>query len=329
MDTKESFREAIFSTREHNFEQRAIELFQYQAVHNLFYGQFLEKLGVSVDSIDSISKIPFLPVEFFKNHTIITEPISSEPIIFRSSGTTGMQFSKHYVYDLPFYHTSSLLTFEQFYGPIEDYIVLALLPAYLDRPDSSLVSMADFFIQNAKPGSGFFNKDLNNVAHAIKLAKSNGQKVFLLGVTFALLDLAEQFPMDLDGHVIMETGGMKGRRKEMIREELHSILTKAFNVQSIHSEYGMTELLSQGYSKGEGIFKTAPWMKIILRDTNDPLTCNENIKSGGVNIIDLANVDSCAFIATQDLGKMYPDGTFEILGRFDHADVRGCNLMYV
>ena len=307
----------------------ALELFRFQSTRNPVYAHFMRELRIDPLGVHSLEQIPFLPVEFFKTHKIVTDPAYAESIIFRSSGTTGMQFSEHILFDLPHYLKVSETIFQSFYGSLEDYIVLALLPAYLDRPDSSLVAMSDHFVQMAQPGSGFYNKDLEGVAKAIDRAKKEGKKVFLLGVTFALLDLAEKFELDLSGHIVMETGGMKGRRKEMIREELHEILTTAFHVETIHSEYGMTELLSQGYSKGNGIFDTPPWMRVLLRDPNDPLTLSTNIMSGGVNVIDLANVDSCAFIATQDLGKRHSNGSFEILGRFDHVDVRGCNLLYV
>ncbi len=329
MKDKKAFQEAIFTISSEEFTTLALELFRFQSANNPVYAIFIKELGIDPLRIQTIDQIPFLPVEFFKTHRIVTFPTYSDPVIFRSSGTTGMQFSEHVLFDLPHYLKVSETIFESFYGALENYVVLALLPAYLDRPDSSLVAMADHFIKKAQPGSGFFNKDLKGVVKAIENSQKEGKKVFLLGVTFALLDLAEKFELNLSGHIVMETGGMKGRRKEMIREELHEILTSAFHADAIHSEYGMTELLSQGYSKGNGIFETPRWMKVLLRDANDPLTCSANITSGGVNIIDLANVDSCAFIATQDLGKMYPNGTFEILGRFDYTDMRGCNLLYV
>ena len=274
-----------------------------------------------------IEQIPFLPIKFFKSHQVITGDNSPE-IVFNSSGTTGQLTSKHYVANTSVYKTSFLKTFEQFYGSPEDYCILALLPSYLEREGSSLVYMVhDLIVKSGHPDSGFYLHEHGKLAQKLKELDSKGVKILLIGVSFALLDLVSNYSFSLKNTIIMETGGMKGRKKEMIREELHGILKAGFGVGEIHSEYGMTELLSQAYSLGKGSFECPPWMRVLIRDPEDPLTLLPDGKSGGVNIIDLANLHSCSFIATQDLGKLYPDGSFEILGRFDHSDLRGCNLM--
>lgn len=312
---------------ESDFEQVALNTFKFQAKNNTPYNTFINYLGVDPTSVNKLEEIPFLPIEFFKSHQIVS---NSNPVekIFLSSGTTGQIQSKHYVTDLKVYEESFGKGFDFFYGNIEDYTVLALLPAYLEREGSSLVYMADALIKaSKKPKSGFYLHNLGTLAKHLKELDAQGEKVLLIGVSFALLDLIEQRQFNLKHTIIMETGGMKGRRKELIRTELHAILKKGFGVNAIHSEYGMTELLSQAYSKGDGIFACPPWMKILIRDTEDPLTILNNNKSGGLNVIDLANVNSCSFIATQDLGKVYSDGTFEVIGRFDNSDIRGCNLM--
>ena len=248
--------------------------------------------------------------------------------VFTSSGTTGSITSKHFVTDIDIYKESYWKGFHHFYGNIESYTVLALLPNYLERKGSSLVYMVEDFIAKSKnPESGFYLHNLEELANKLVKLDRNGQKVLLIGVSFALLDLIEVQQFDLKNTVIMETGGMKGRRKELVRAELHSILQNGFGVDKIHSEYGMTELLSQAYSKGNGVFATPPWMQILTRDPEDALTIQSVGKNGGINVIDLANFNSCSFIATQDLGRVFPDGTFEIIGRFDHSDIRGCNLM--
>lgn len=251
-------------------------------------------------------------------------------IIFTSSGTTGAKTSQHVVTDISLYEKSFLKAFEHFYGPVSHYCILALLPAYLEREGSSLVYMVDSLITKSRhSNSGFYLNNLDDLKKQLMLLQKKGQKTLLIGVSFALLDLAETMRFPLKNTIVMETGGMKGRRREMIRSELHQILKNAFGVEQIHSEYGMTELLSQGYSKGHGIFNCPPWMKVLIRDTEDPLSIQKSGKNGGINIIDLANLNSCPFIATQDLGKVHPNGSFEVLGRFDHSDIRGCNLMVV
>lgn len=319
----------IFSIKNQtDFEQKCLEVFRFQYVHNKVYQRYCNLLGYCQASVNTIKDIPFLPIEFFKTHTVIA---SAEEIqkTFTSSGTTGQQTSKHHVTDISIYEQSYRKGFEYFYGNIEDYCVLALLPAYLEREGSSLVYMADDLIKRSKhPKSGFYLNNLSELAELINELENKGQKTLLIGVSFALLDIVEQYKFQLKHTIVMETGGMKGRRKEMIRTELHEILKKGFGLEHIHSEYGMTELLSQGYSRGNGFFECPPWIRIQLRNTEDPLEKITALqKTGGINVIDLANINSCSFIATQDLGKLHPNNTFEILGRFDNSDIRGCNLL--
>jgi phenylacetate-coenzyme A ligase PaaK-like adenylate-forming protein len=311
-----------------DFWGNALEIFNYQYDNNNIYHDFINSLGNDRSKIKTLYDIPFLPVEFFRNHKVITGDLPVEKI-FESSGTTGSAPGKHFVIDLSLYEDSFLRSFIQFYGKPEEYLVAALLQSYTEREGSSLVYMVDNLIQRSmNPHSGFYKNNIEDIVPAIKKAKEEKQKILLIGVSFALLDMAENKPPDLSGVIVMETGGMKGRRKELTRSELHSILKEKFNAFSIHSEYGMTELLSQAYSKGDGIFYCPPWMKIIIRDPLDPLTLyNEPGRTGGINIIDLANINSCSFIATGDLGKIHEDGGFEVLGRFDNSDIRGCNLL--
>lgn len=309
------------------FEAKALEVFRFQYQNNSVYQEFCSYLERNPKNVCEIFEIPFLPIEFFKSKTIVTG--QEKPLIsFSSSGTTGSQTSQHHITDLGIYEQSYLTAFEQFYGNIKDYCVLALLPSYLERQGSSLIYMVDDLIKKSgHSDSGFYLDELDSLKKRILQLDASGSKVLLIGVSFALLDFTENHPMQLKNTIVMETGGMKGRRKEMIRNELHQILKQGFGVKQIHSEYGMTELLSQAYSKGNGIFKAPIWMKVFIRDTEDPLTFQGVGKTGGINVIDLANINSCSFIATQDLGKLYQDDSFEILGRFDHSDVRGCNLM--
>ena len=312
---------------DNDFEELALQIFKYQAVNNIVYGQFLKHLKVSTSSVNHLKDIPFLPIQFFKSHKIVSST-QKEQKIFSSSGTTGSLTSKHYVTDLSIYENSYLRAFSHFYGAIEDYTVLALLPSYLERNGSSLIYMVDDLIKKSNnTESGFFLNNLDELAQKLIKLTKKGQKTLLIGVSFALLDLVEKHQFELKNTIVMETGGMKGRRKELIRNELHEVLKKGFGIENIHSEYGMTELLSQAYSDGNGVFKTPKWMKIVIRDTEDPLHLLPINCTGGINIIDLANVNSCSFIATQDLGKMYSNNTFEVLGRFDHSDIRGCNLL--
>ena len=319
---------SIFNTlNSTDFEKLALEVFQFQAQHNAVYKQFIKLLKVNPLAVDSVRKIPFLPIEFFKSHKILSSTTKIEET-FLSSGTTGQTQSKHFVTDISVYEESFTKGFEYFYGSIEEYTVLALLPSYLERNGSSLIYMANDFIEKSNnPKSGFYLNNLEELRKNLQELDKNNQKVLLIGVSFALLDLVETYKFNLKNTIIMETGGMKGRRKELIREELHQLLKEGFGVSEIHSEYGMTELLSQGYSKGNGIFGCPPWMKILTRDPEDALTILPEGKSGGINVIDLANINSCSFIATQDVGKTYANGTFEVLGRFDNSDIRGCNLL--
>lgn len=304
-----------------------MEVFQYQAQHNMLYAQYLRLLQKAPESVTAPADIPFLPIQFFKNQTIQTGTWTPADT-FSSSGTTGQITSRHAVRSLDFYLHNTRRGFEHFYGNLADYCVLALLPAYLERPGSSLVAMADYFIQQSRYAqSGFFLYNTDELLKVVQICRKKQCPVLLLGVTFALLDLAEQRPTDLSGIIIMETGGMKGRRREMIRSELHEVLCSAFRVQSIHSEYGMTELYSQAYSKGQGLFYPAPTMRVYARQITDPLAAEMPGKTGALNIIDLANLDTISFIATDDLGKVHPNGSFEVLGRLDNSDLRGCNLM--
>jgi phenylacetate-coenzyme A ligase PaaK-like adenylate-forming protein len=310
-----------------SFNEITLQVFQYQAQHCAVYKAFITGLKLNPEDVKSVNEIPFLPVELFKLHSIVT---SSHPddIVFTSSGTTGMVTSSHHVTDVSWYQESFRRAFELFYGDIEIYTVLALLPAYLEREGSSLIYMAqDLITQSGNTNSGFFLYNHQELYQVLKSQKQASKPTLLIGVTFALLDFVDAYQISFPELIVIETGGMKGRRKEMIREELHIALCAGFGVNAIHSEYGMTELLSQAYSKGDGIFNCPPWMKIMTRDINDPFTLVGTNKTGGINIIDLANVNSCSFIATQDLGRVYEDGSFEVIGRFDNSDIRGCNLL--
>ena len=307
------------------FEALALELFDYQMENNPIYAPYAA-LILKGKTPANIYEIPFLPIEFFKQEQIICQGKGVEEV-FLSSGTTGEQ-SKHLVADISLYKKSYLRAFQQFYGDINDYCILALLPSYQEREGSSLIYMVDDLIKKSgHPKSGFYLNNLAELSETIKELESKGQKVILFGVTYALLDLAAQYPQHLKHTIIMETGGMKGKRKELLKEEIHQLLEEAFLTKNIHSEYGMTELLSQSYSKGKNIFKSPPWMKILVRDVNDPLSIMGDNKKGGINVIDLANIHSCPFVATQDLGCTFEDGPFSVLGRFSNADVRGCNLL--
>lgn len=310
------------------FHKIAMKVYRYQYEHNPVYREFCDLIRKTPVEVRSLDQVPFLPIEFFKSKDVLSSTAEIQTT-FTSSGTTGSITSKHHVTDLNYYDESFRKGFAYFYGPIEEYVVLALLPSYLEREGSSLIYMADDFIkQSNHPESGFYLHNYEELIANLERLDREGKNVLLLGVTYALLDIIEQHQFALNNTIIMETGGMKGKRKEMIREELHHLLCQGFGVNKIHSEYGMTELLSQGYSLGDGVFQCPPWMDIIIRDPEDPFTRIETYgKTGGVNVIDLANINSCSFIATQDLGKKYEDGSFEILGRFDHSDIRGCNLM--
>lgn len=321
-------KEQIFSIKtEAEFNQAALQVFRYQAAACRVYKEFIEGLKIDPLNIKHFAGIPFLPISFFKSQPTVsaTGPVQ---VTFTSSGTTGITTSRHMVTDVSWYEESFRKGFELFYGDISQYTILALLPNYLEREGSSLIYMVEDLIkQSHNPDSGFFLYNHDELYHQLKKQQQNKKPTVLIGVTYALLDFIEGYQINFPGLIIMETGGMKGRRKEMIREELHERLCNGFGVNAIHSEYGMTELLSQAYSKGDGIFSCPPWMRVLTRDTNDPLSILNDGKAGGINVIDLANINSCSFIATQDLGKLYPDGSFEVLGRFDDADIRGCNLL--
>lgn len=309
------------------FTKKALDLFKFQFEENPVYRSFCDLLYKHPSDVQKLEDIPFLPIEFFKTHKVLSTKKEIQQT-FTSSGTSGSVLSQHHVADLNLYKTSFQRGFSHVYGHIEDYTILALLPSYLEREGSSLVYMVEDMIKQSKHSkSGFYLDDLDALKQTLLELEASGQKTVLIGVSYALLDLVEFYQFDLRHTIIMETGGMKGRRKELIKPELHAILKKGFGVDKIHSEYGMTELLSQAYSKGDGLFSTPPWMKVLIRDPEDALTVLPKGKSGGINIIDLANIDSCAFIATQDLGKIHANGTFEVLGRFDQSDIRGCNLM--
>ncbi len=304
-------------------------MFRFQYENNSVYREFCELLKVEKGSVKSLQQIPFLPIQFFKSHNVVS---SSEAIqkTFTSSGTTGITTSKHHITDITLYEESYRLAFSVFYGNIEDYAVIALLPSYLEREGSSLIYMANDLIERSNnENSGFYLHNYDELISKVIELDNAGQNVLLIGVTYALLDLIEKQNFQLKNTIIMETGGMKGRRKEIIREELHALLCNGFGVSNIHSEYGMTELLSQAYSLGNSTFECPNWMHILIRDTEDALTYVSNGKTGGINVIDLANMNSCSFIATQDLGKKFDNNSFEVLGRFDNSDIRGCNLMVI
>ena len=327
MAQSKDLKKRVFEVDDSSFDELALDIFYYQYFNNPIYRRFVDYLGKDVSRIERIEDIPFLPIDFFKKHRLIsTEADDFE--LFESSGTTGSISSKHWVSDTNFYNGLSVKLFEEQYGDLNDFVVLALLPSYLERSTSSLVFMMKNFIEKSNdPRSGFYLDNVDELILQLKELRKTDKKVLLVGVTFALLDLAEKVNLDLSHVVVMETGGMKGRRKEMIREEIHQLLKSSFNVSNIHSEYGMTELLSQSYSLGQGVFVPAKSMKVLIREPQDPFNLNYK-RAGGVNVVDLANVDSCSFIATQDIGLTVTNG-FEILGRMDNSDIRGCNLMVV
>ena len=322
------FEDKVFSIVPAEFESLALEIFQCQAADNPLYRSYINALGIDPATVNSIYKIPYLPIRFFKSHPIVTSEFAPE-VIFESSGTTGMTNSRHLVKYRSVYRNSFLTGFQHFYGPINEWCVIGLLPSYLERQHSSLVYMVDEMIKiSASSESGFYLYDFEQLAQVLARLESRGQKTLLIGVTFGLLDFSEQFQVPLENTIVMETGGMKGRRRELTREEVHEQLQDRFRTTHIHAEYGMTELLSQAYSRGEGIFDCPPWMRILLREEDDPFSMSANAgKSGLINVIDLANIYSCSFIATDDIGRMHAAGQFEVLGRLDNADLRGCSLM--
>jgi len=326
LDTYKSFEDSFYSVNEDNFRDIALRLFRFQAQNNQVYGQYLKYLNCKPEEILTLEKIPFLPISFFKTQSVKTGVWMAETE-FTSSGTTGITTSKHPVKDLNFYLRLSEQIFERFYGAVEKYHILALLPSYLERSGSSLIAMIQHLINKSNSvHSGFYLNNYGELVQKIEFLKGGGKKIILWGVSFALLDLAEAFELDLSECIVMETGGMKGRRKEWTRQDLYEYLTHRFNVKAIHSEYGMTELFSQAYSSNGGYYKNPPWMKVLIRDINDPFLIVTG-KAGVINVIDLANFHSCAFIETQDLGRIDQKGSFEVLGRIDNSDLRGCNLL--
>jgi hypothetical protein len=314
------------------FEAAALHLFQYQAAHCPPYQAYLASLGRDSASVQRVVDIPFLPIEFFKTQEVRTDPSQWQAQeVFRSSGTTLAQRSRHLVRDPALYRANAAAIFEAAYGHLTDWVFLALLPSYLEQGESSLVAMvADFAQRSGQAQPAFFLRDHAGLLRALAEAKAQpGRRVMLFGVTYALLDLAAEVGAapELQGITVLETGGMKGRRREMIREELHEELQAAFGPAPIHSEYGMTELLSQAYSPGEGLFYCPPQLRVLLRDPADPFSIDENRADGAINVVDLANVDSCAFIETKDLARMHANGAFEVLGRMDNSDIRGCSQL--
>ncbi|MBO9566938.1 MAG: acyl transferase [Niastella sp.] len=316
----------VFSTDEAHFEELAVDLFHFQYKHNPVYNQYVNSLPIVGQDVRSLAGIPFLPIQCFKSHTIKTTSFEAE-VVFESSGTTQTINSRHYVKDAGLYKRSFLTAFGQFYGPTAGWCVIGLLPNYLERRHSSLVVMVDELIrQSGHPASGFYLYEHEKLHGVLQQLEAQGQKTILIGVTFALLDFAEKFPLPLKHTIIMETGGMKGRREEITRQQVHDILKAAFGLPAIHAEYGMTELLSQAYAAGEGILHCPPWMKVLVREEDDPFAVHA-AGTGVLNVIDLANIYSCSFIATEDVGRVYENGSFEVQGRMDNSDIRGCSLM--
>ena len=311
------FKKQLFSINDSNFNDRSLEVFDYQYHHNSIYHQFCDLLQKTPDTVNTIYEIPFLPIEFFRDHVILSVDTGVEKI-FKSSGTTLYRRSTHYIPDLKFYHEIAKKTFEHVFGRLSDKKIIALLPSYVEQGDSSLISMVDHFLNDADPTSGYFTT--KNIAKSLK---SNAQNI-IFGVSHALLNL--EINESTPNTTIIETGGMKGYSKEITRTELHRIISQKTGIDTIWSEYGMTELQSQAYGKG-GLFRFPRWVKTLIREVNDPFTYQERSQSGGINVIDLANVETCSFIETKDLGKINEDGSFEVLGRIDNSDIRGCNLM--
>ncbi|RFS25071.1 acyl transferase [Chitinophaga silvatica] len=317
----------IFSLGANDLESVALELFQYQYQENAIYQAYVNALNIRPENVRSLLEIPFLPIQFFKSHTVVCGQFEPE-LIFESSGTTQTVNSRHLVKEADIYTRSFMTTFEQMYGSVTDYVIVGLLPSYLERQHSSLVKMVqEMVVLSNQPESGFYLYEHEALFQQLKELEKRKQKTLLIGVTFGLLDFAEKYELKLEHTIVMETGGMKGRREEWTRQEVHEYLTERLGVQVIHSEYGMTELLSQAYSMGNGLFETPSWMKVLLRDENDPFQLSDRAGAGVINVIDLANIYSCAFIATDDIGKMHADGRFEVLGRLDNSALRGCSLM--
>lgn len=330
---KDQWNDKILDTGAAGFDQVALDVFRFQYANNPVYRQYTDALGIHPSGIDNISHIPFLPIRFFKSHPIQTGYFEPE-LVFESSGTTGIATSRHCIREAGLYRQSFNKAFEQFYGHPQNWCIIGLLPSYLERKNSSLVFMVnDLVSQSAHPASGFYLDDFKKLEAVLKELERQKQKTLLIGVTFALLDFAEKYPLPLQHTTVMETGGMKGRREELVRPQVHQVLKEAFGLPVIHSEYGMTELLSQAYSAGEGIFECPSWMRIMIRDEEDPFEVtgahHGKTASGAINIIDLANVYSCSFIATDDAGRLFANGSFEVIGRMDNSDLRGCSLLAI
>ncbi len=321
------FEKDIFSVTEANFEAMALEVFCFQHHHNAVYRQWCDALQVRKEAVTTLHQIPFLPIELFRHHQVVCGEVEANTICFTSSSTTSQTPSRHYVRDINVYERSFLKAFEKVYGPVEQTVVLALLPGYLERKGSSLVYMFQHLISKGAVGSGFYLHNQEDLIEVLQALKAKGQKTLLIGVSYALMDLAEKGVVPGPQCVVMETGGMKGKRKELLKSELHGYLKVRFQAKEIHSEYGMTELLSQAYSTGDEWFDAPPWMKFLIRETDDPLCYKTDGRTGGVNVIDLANINSCSFIATQDLGRLHSGERLELMGRFDESDIRGCNLL--
>ena len=316
----------IFNVDDKNFEQIAFEVFKFQYINNNIYKSYCGLLKKTPSNVGDISGIPFLPISFFKSHSVMCTKKYDK--VFHSSGTTNENLSKHYVSDINIYEQSFLKNFIDNYGDPKDYVILGLLPNYMENENSSLIYMVNNLIELSESNdSGFFLKEYDFIIEKMKSLARENKKIILVGVSYALLDLTESKNLNFENTIIIETGGMKGRRREMIKKELHETLKERTGLKKIHSEYGMTELLSQAYSKGDGIFSCPNWMRVFIRDINDPNFLYSNNKSGGINIIDLANINSCSFIATEDMGSLHKNGNFEIMGRIDHTDTRGCNLL--
>ncbi len=323
----ETLTEDIFRLRSAaDFEAAALKIFQFQYEENSIYNAYCRHLNIKKEAISNLSEIPFLPISFFKTHEVVTGWFTPE-LTFQSSGTTGMQHSKHYIKDAALYRRSLLESFRYFYGDPSEYVFLALLPNYLEQQNSSLIYMMEALMQESgHPENGYFLYNHEDLYQKLIQLRDNQQKTILWGVTFALVDFIGKYQMEFPQLIVFETGGMKGRRKEMVKEELYAMLRNAFGVPDIHSEYGMCELLSQAYSKGGNVFTTPPWMRLLLRSEKDPLDGSDTVPTGVINVIDLANIYSCSFISTEDLGRRHPQGV-EILGRIDHSQTRGCNLL--
>lgn len=319
----------VFSVADNTaFEQCALAVFQFQYQNNAVYRSYCDAIKVNAVAVKNLQQIPFLPIAFFKTHNVSCEAISINPVVFESSGTTGVQPSRHFVADAVLYEQSFRRTFTQFYGDVKDYCILGLLPSYLERQHSSLVFMVNDLIKRSHHSrSGFYLSDFEKLAATLTTLEKAQQKTILFGVTYALLDFAEQHSLPLRNTIIIETGGMKGRKQELLREQVHGLLKKSFSLPHIHSEYGMTELLSQAYATAGGLFQSPPWMRVLIREEDDPFSIAAHERTGGINVIDLANLYSCAFIATGDMGRLHANGSFEVLGRLDHAEVRGCSLL--